>query len=1168
MNDFPEQNINNEDMTSGSDDDNFESDDDEYCFDDLDMDEKCNHQQIDDLPPPLPLLFFGNDEIIQHSARTIAGREIRCIDHIISKESHSGLSNPINIRYQSLWFSTREKKEQQIRESSTESSDRLIISEVVAYRCTPFFLRGNKNNEPPKDSKGFENDQLGSNVAHLPNVIFDSEFESGNLEKAHRVYGRENLMSSNPLSKNIAGLKFSKEEPSFVHQEYDLFIRKDLHTKGNIQWYYFSVSTVDPSVEDKFNFPLSVRFNIVNMMKKDALYNYGMRPAVYSENKATLNFGWHHSCSDICYFKNRSTYVKAKSKLRNFYTLTFVYTFYQPDTVYFAHSFPYTYTRLNRFLTSLETDARIAQFTRRKLMTLTLANNRCDILTITSPSTNPVEFSQRPAIFVTARVHPGETNSSFAVEGFIRYLTSNDPGAIKLRDAYVFKIVPMLNPDGVIHGNYRCSLAGVDLNRQYNRPDQALHPTIYTLKSLIASTCEHRGVSLYLDLHGHSQLKNVFLYGCDHSETFYNRAICKEQQTDEDINKKLFSRLFPKILTTVSNTINSQSGKCDKGYFSYEDCVNTVQKNKKSTGRVVCWRNLHVRASYTVEISFCGNGNNSDINNYKKFEKYLKKCNVCVEQNGFASKTLDEAFRDYKLQKELLDSSNEYKIGRHYSEHDLFQIGEHLARGILSFSNLDNPKYSTTCLLQQRNLSEANHNLSINYTSVAVNLNKTMLSKSGSNSQLTSRKQIVQELTNDLNISDPTTETWFDSTNIIELAEQLKQPILKPAIISPSLLSSLCSDDKPFVSSFIKSIRVQTENDIRRMLMNSPLLTSPISKNELKNDGEGRQLCSSNANNSIDEIKTMNPNVSHNDIETLSEMSDGYNAGDGSDSDPSGDDIPTSKLLRSESFLSLAKISGVVAAKIKSLRRKASFKSKTKPKSKKDSNKSNANSKIEVNSQPSPIVTGSKRRNQHSFAASHRVAIVESARIQYVADKNYILSLGNKHYVDKDNSLGQSTIKSSLKIQNFEIEPIFQVKQCSLSFGEFKDVNSRKERLALRAPSPSTVEDNKSSSSTNMKVYDVIHNSFREIRSPVEFVTKAGSLHHPPFISKQLSHSKITAGDMKNPNDDSISPGGVTSGKSYKNRAQRKFSGLRSSQSVAFIGMNARGDKDPQQNGL
>lgn len=36
-----------------------------------------------------------------------------------------------------------------------------------------------------------------------------------------------------------------------------------------------------------------------------------------------------------------------------------------------------------------------------------------------------------------------------------------------LMDTYDFVIVPMVNPDGVIHGSSRCNMAGLDLNRQW-----------------------------------------------------------------------------------------------------------------------------------------------------------------------------------------------------------------------------------------------------------------------------------------------------------------------------------------------------------------------------------------------------------------------------------------------------------------------------------------------------------------------------------------------------------------------------------------------------------------------------------------------------------------------------------------------------------------------------
>ena len=44
----------------------------------------------------------------------------------------------------------------------------------------------------------------------------------------------------------------------------------------------------------------------------------------------------------------------------------------------------------------------------------------------------------------------------------------------------------MLNPAGVSAGNYRTSLAGVDLNRQWAKPSLEKHPEIASAKALLA----------------------------------------------------------------------------------------------------------------------------------------------------------------------------------------------------------------------------------------------------------------------------------------------------------------------------------------------------------------------------------------------------------------------------------------------------------------------------------------------------------------------------------------------------------------------------------------------------------------------------------------------------------------------------------------------------------
>lgn len=94
-----------------------------------------------------------------------------------------------------------------------------------------------------------------------------------------------------------------------------------------------------------------------------------------------------------------------------------------------------------------------------------LAGNDVDMLIVTNFASDPVDIAVRKSVILTARVHPGETNASWMMNGVIEFLVSDHADAKYLRDAFVFKIIPMQNPDGVIVGNYRCSLMGVDLNR-------------------------------------------------------------------------------------------------------------------------------------------------------------------------------------------------------------------------------------------------------------------------------------------------------------------------------------------------------------------------------------------------------------------------------------------------------------------------------------------------------------------------------------------------------------------------------------------------------------------------------------------------------------------------------------------------------------------------------
>jgi len=93
------------------------------------------------------------------------------------------------------------------------------------------------------------------------------------------------------------------------------------------------------------------------------------------------------------------------------------------------------------------------------------------MLTVTNFGQTQPEQDKKKVIVITGRVHPSESNASWIVHGLIKFLISKDRAAVELRNRIVFKIVPMINADGVTVGNTRCSFIGRDVNRMFGNPN-------------------------------------------------------------------------------------------------------------------------------------------------------------------------------------------------------------------------------------------------------------------------------------------------------------------------------------------------------------------------------------------------------------------------------------------------------------------------------------------------------------------------------------------------------------------------------------------------------------------------------------------------------------------------------------------------------------------------
>jgi hypothetical protein len=158
-----------------------------------------------------------------------------------------------------------------------------------------------------------------------------------------------------------------------------------------------------------------------------------------------------------------------------------------------------------------------------------------------------------------------------------------------LRANYVFKLIPMLNPDGVYRGHFRMDQYGHNLNRYYNTPDASTQPSIFAAKSLLDHYAKQQTLSVYLDFHAHASKRGCFIYG----------------NVLDSIEDQVQNQLFCKLI--AMNT----------PHFDYEGCLFSREHmfridpgdqakglTAEGSGRVATYLAYGLIHSYTIECNY------------------------------------------------------------------------------------------------------------------------------------------------------------------------------------------------------------------------------------------------------------------------------------------------------------------------------------------------------------------------------------------------------------------------------------------------------------------------------------------------------------------------------------------------------------------------------------
>ena len=446
-----------------------------------------------------------------------------------------------------------------------------------------------------------ERENISQKTFNFKDITFTSEFNSGNMKQCTKI--KENQFSI---------LIASDCEGKYILNKISIFKI----------WFYFGVIS-----EKERNIKISI--DNLNNFYKIFKNGYKICYNILDENETPASYQNKYKENEEANWKRLDTDYELNLDIEsNLLSIKFNFDLPKKRYVLFSFCFPWSYDKNESFLKHIKEKIKNKNiYYHDEILTLSKEKRNIHLLTITSkkniinnkkesninglfPDKNRCNliFHDKHIIFITARVHPGETPGTLMFNGILKLLIDNDNQMSKiLLDNFIFKLIPIINVDGVSNGYFRLNNEGYNLNRCYLGPSPKITPENYAITKLFYFYSSNYKVRYYFDLHADMNVRGVYTFG---------NAL---KVFEEHVENVLFSFIF----------------KINCPHVDFSHCIFTQKsmgskaKNdvagKEATSRVQFYQKTGLIHTYTVESTYFKGEFNKENTENENAKIYLIK---------------------------------------------------------------------------------------------------------------------------------------------------------------------------------------------------------------------------------------------------------------------------------------------------------------------------------------------------------------------------------------------------------------------------------------------------------------------------------------------------------------------------------------------------------------